>query len=104
MNEVISIVLLGVTYKLVPICAGTYVVHLGYKLFEKGFTNNSGDFEVKSDNFKVMLKRASPGLVFAILGTLIIITTVVNDFSYSSSSSHNTNALELIDLPDEPPF
>jgi len=72
MEHVISTLI----YKLFSLCSGTLVCYLGYKLFIKGIFESSANIDAQFQDGRIALKKASPGIVFVLLGSTIIIFTI----------------------------
>jgi hypothetical protein len=67
--------------------AGIVFAYLGYRLFVLGVLSPSGDVEAIWGNNKLLLKRASPGIFFALLGAIIIIAALFYHPSITTSES-----------------
>jgi hypothetical protein len=86
-------------FKIIIILIGGLCVFLGYKLFIKGITSASGNFEAKNKLGRVKLINAAPGTFLFILGTVIICYSIFNSkfalkHSSSNTSPTNTSATE----------
>ena len=67
-------------YKITCIAAGVYSIFLGYKLFIKQIWGEAGEIESSFQNIKIIIRRAAPGSFFAIVGAVIIFSTIYDGF------------------------
>lgn len=98
--------LLYLIFKIIIIIIGGLCIFLGYKLFIKGITSASGNFEAKNKLGRVKLINAAPGTFLFILGTVIICYSIFNSkfaFKHSSSNPSKTESDSLI-MIDKPPL
>jgi hypothetical protein len=72
MTVVISLLL----YKLASLIVGTLLAYMGYCLFLAGIFNGGGDLDASMADNRIVLKKASPGIFFALFGTVIITVTL----------------------------
>ena len=95
-------------YKITSLIIGTIFCFFGYKLFLAGIWGQAGDLETTFGNNKIVLKRASPGIFFALFGAAIIITTLTIGLEierHSQNDGNKTKNFETkVELPDEPPI
>lgn len=86
-------------FKLSALIIGYLVVKLGYELLVKGIT---GEFKFKGSiaGGKADLVSASPGLLFLLLGIVLMGTAILKDkpFSTASTSLPSSSANPLSDL------
>jgi hypothetical protein len=61
-----------IIYKLTSLLIGFGLVYLGYKLFLAGIFEGGGDLNATFSDNKLTLKKASPGIFFALFGTIVI--------------------------------
>ena len=72
-------------FKITSLLAGVLFCYLGYKLFTAGIWGNAGNLEVNWNDNKLLLKKAAPGTFFALFGTAIVIVSIINGFSITTS-------------------
>ena len=77
--------LLVAAFKITSLLAGVLFCYLGYKLFVAGIWGNAGNLEVNWNDNKVLLKKAAPGTFFALFGTAVVIVSIINGFSITTS-------------------
>lgn len=65
-----------IIYKLTTLLIGFGLVYLGFKLFLVGVFEGGGDLGVTFSDNKLILKKASPGIFFALFGTVVIIVSL----------------------------
>jgi hypothetical protein len=96
-------------FKLALIWAGVNVVRMGYELLVRGV---SGEFKFKGEfsGSKADLVSASPGLLFALLGVLLLTAGAVIDKPFSIQWTNQDAAQQPAkpakappSLPPEPP-
>jgi hypothetical protein len=99
-------VLAIVVFKLTVLIAGVFITWMGYKLMVRGIT---GEFKF-SANFRGLksgLASASPGLLFLLLGVLLLIVAVFKDKPFETegpkSPEHQKIMSSPVKLPDSPP-
>lgn len=80
-------------FKMSALIIGYLVVKLGYELLVKGIT---GEFKFQGEiaGGKADLVSASPGLLFLLLGVLLMGTAVLKDNPFSTTSAGTPPALE----------
>jgi len=81
-NEIAIISVL--LYKIATLLLGGFSIYLGYKLFIKGVWGNAGDLKANFSNNKLVLKSAAPGTFFAVLGAIIIVTSILMKFTINN--------------------
>lgn len=67
-------------YRAMAFLSGVFMVYLGYKLFDKGIVGTGGELQGRIGKNQVSLKKAAPGIFFALLGTLIILLSMYQAF------------------------
>jgi hypothetical protein len=101
-------VLAIILFKIAALIVGYLLAKLGYDLLIKGIT---GQFQFKGDfkGVKADIVSASPGTLFIVLATVILIFTLIADKPFSTRivfgpSSMQQEAQEKPELPQEPPI
>lgn len=79
-----------VLYKITALIIGFAFAYLGYRLFRAGIYDGGGDLDATFSDTKLVLKKASPGIFFALFGTAVLVVTL-------------TKGLELSDKRPGPP-
>jgi hypothetical protein len=93
-------------FKLSVLVAGVLITWMGYKLMVKGVT---GEFKFSSDfkGLKSGLASASPGLLFLLLGVMLLLAAVLKDKRFETeginSSEKQKPAPARAILPTSPP-
>lgn len=59
-------------YKIVNFAVGLCMAYFGYKLLTAGIFEGGGDIDTQFLNNKLIIKKASPGVFFALFGSSII--------------------------------
>lgn len=74
-------------FKAALIVSGSVCVYLGYRLFRLGIVGES-DVEAGADTYKLTIKRAAPGSVFALFGAILVGITAYKglDIEYGKES------------------
>jgi NhaP-type Na+/H+ or K+/H+ antiporter len=87
-------------YKIVAIIIGYCTIKLGYRLIKNGFKGKF-KFNAQYKGFKADLYSASPGLLFVLLGSALIVFSIVTKYPLTyKEKSIPTNSTELIiDMP-----
>lgn len=60
-------------YRIITIVVGLAFAYLGYNLFCRGIFDKAGDLNAAWGNFKLVIKRGTPGTFFALFGTVLIV-------------------------------
>lgn len=113
--DIKSQILISLTsYKIISLLVGAFFGYMGYKLFTKGIWGSSGNMEAEFGDNKIVLKKAAPGIFFALFGSIIIITTISKklELEYEAMSpkenkipkSEQTNKELINDMPNKPPI
>jgi hypothetical protein len=69
---------------------GLSIVYLGYKLFQLGYSETSGEFVGKWGPKHVTLKRVGPGVFFALFGAIVICAAVWRPISVERGAGPDT--------------
>ena len=110
MDSLVGFYIYAATFRLAIIAAGIVSIVLGYKLFAHDAGSESRtDVGAQADRFKIIIRNAAPGTVFAAFGAIIIavmlfqgnpeivlkdVETVIKDSqSNSQSEKHTRSAL-----------
>ncbi|GEM_PF-3673361 len=82
----ITLLISWLLFRAFVIFIGFLCLALGYKLLTKGIFDGGADLTAAWDNNKkLILKRASPGVVFAIIGCVVIVfNTIYSEFKQDS--------------------
>ena len=59
-------------YKIAVLVVGLALVWMGYRLFQSGIFNSSGDVEAVWKDRRLLIRNAAPGMFFVIAGALVI--------------------------------
>ena len=121
-NEVYTVELIQtigvVLYKFLSLAVGMFTTYLGYQLFLKGFLTETGELEGKVGTVTINLRKAAPGIFFALFGTVVISYCIFKDLEFdvsqkSGATTTKTATLSQADssllkdtvvhLPSEPP-
>lgn len=80
-----------VLYKVITLSVGLLCTYMGYRLLIKGIFDGGSDITAAwSNDKKLIIKRASPGVIFALVGFgIIVINFVVSGYSFKATSNHN---------------
>lgn len=75
-----------VIYKVVTLLVGLLCIFMGYKLLMKGIFDGGSDITAAWDNNrKLIIRRASPGVIFALVGFgIIAINFTVSSYSFQA--------------------
>lgn len=81
-----------VLYKVITLSVGLLCTYMGYRLLLKGIFDGGSDITAAwNNNKKLIIKRASPGIIFALIGFgIITINFLVSGYSYQVISNPNT--------------
>lgn len=80
MNIEIIKLLIIILYKTFCLISGLFITFLGYNLFIKniwGQEKHSGEITAEFKDTKLVLKKAAPGIFFALFGASIICLTIM---------------------------
>ncbi|MCW5213309.1 hypothetical protein VU04_10420, partial [Desulfobulbus sp. TB] len=73
MDSLVGFYIYALMFRLAIIAAGIVSIVLGYKLFADGAVSEGGtDVNAQADRFKLILRNAAPGTIFAAFGAFII--------------------------------
>lgn len=80
------------------IIVGCFLCWMGYRLFFIGI-QESADLKIEYGKTRIQLFRASPGIFFSILGSAIVVSTVLNTATYEVNEilpdgTHSQRTLE----------
>ncbi|MEG0281520.1 MAG: hypothetical protein RR686_19950 [Morganella sp. (in: enterobacteria)] len=80
-----------VIYKVITLSVGLLCTYMGYRLLLKGIFDGGSDITAAwSNDKKLIIKRASPGVIFALVGFgIIVINFVVSGYSFKSTTNNN---------------
>ena len=81
-------------FKLFQMLFGMLTIFLGYKLFMKGFYNDSGEVKIKVNSSSVLIKKAAPGTFFSVLGTILIAVAIFKGVEYNSEKKSKQPMIE----------
>lgn len=92
------------SFKLATLIVGYLIARMGYTLLLKGVT---GGFKFSSEisGMKADLASASPGLLFLLLGVILMTTSVIKENSFSTTGKHGqppANDSQLTDQKTKP--
>jgi hypothetical protein len=76
-----------VTFRIVALLVGAFIVFLGYSLFKIGYFESGGDFEARVGKNKLILKKAAPGVLFALFGAVVVAVGVWKPISVSAAAA-----------------
>ena len=101
-----AVVFAILTYKLSCLTVGSLFCFLGYKLFVLGIWGSSGDLDTRFGNNTLVLKNAAPGTFFAVLGSAIVVATVIQGINYDWQKGTDFSSLsskKTVAQPDDAP-
>ncbi|TLM72829.1 hypothetical protein ACONUD_07525 [Microbulbifer harenosus] len=84
---------ISILYKIIGIGSGTFIVYLGYRLFVKGIYGDTGEIQLDWSDSKLMLKRAAPGSIFTIFGSIVLGVVIMSKASYSPNKDIGLSSL-----------
>ncbi len=90
-----TVIIGTVLYKLAALLIGFGLAYLGYRLFIAGIFEGGGDLDATFSDTKLVLKKASPGIFFALFGTVVLVVTLTKGLDLSSEPAANSPALVL---------
>ena len=61
---------------------------MGYRLFIAGIWGNAGEFDAQFRDAKLVIRKAAPGVFFALFGTIIVAYTVFVGIKWESRATH----------------
>lgn len=67
-------------YKLLNTGVATFLAWMGYRLFSLGVFQSSGDIDATFRDNRLILKRAAPGTLFLMFGTIVMIACIWRGF------------------------
>ncbi|MHC4401050.1 MAG: hypothetical protein ACYTG0_15345 [Planctomycetota bacterium] len=76
-----SLLVVAVVYRIVLTIVGFGFALLGYRLFSMGVFGPATDVSGGSDIWRLTIKNAAPGTVFALFGAAIIVISMVRPLS-----------------------
>lgn len=83
-------ILSTVIYKLSTLFVGFSLAYLGFKLFIAGIFEGGGDLDTTFNNNRLVLKKASPGIFFALFGTVVIVVSLSKGLSLEQVNTQPT--------------
>jgi hypothetical protein len=75
---------------------------MGYRLFMASIWGSAGDVTGEFGENKIVFKRAAPGTFFAIVGAIIVVTTILRGFEMEKSPDTNATNTLSIEKPSLP--
>lgn len=81
-KEIILIILMISTYRIVSLFVGLGFAFMGYKLFMHGVFDKAGELQAAWGEKKLLLKQAAPGTFFSLFGTVIIVIALWKGLSF----------------------
>lgn len=79
-NSVVALLI----YKIASVMAGVFITWMGFRLFELGVFKSTTDVDATLGNSRLLLKRAAPGTIFAIIGVAVVLASVWKGFAVGS--------------------
>lgn len=105
MNSDTWLMLMFISYKIACLTIGTSFAYMGYRLFLADKTETAGDIDIGANKYRLILKRAAPGTIFALFGTFVITFTILKGVEYQTSGQGMSLGESIQNvLPDKPPF
>jgi hypothetical protein len=83
MSEFTKALLIASVHRYLLICAGIAFACMGYRLFKLGYFEKAGELKAAFGEHHVLVKQVAPGVFFAALGVLTILTGVVRSVEVS---------------------
>jgi len=90
-----AVIIGTVLYKLAALIIGFGLAYLGYRLFIAGIFEGGGDLDATFSDTKLVLKKASPGIFFALFGTVVLVVTLTKGLDLSAEPLPSSPPLEL---------
>ena len=81
-KEIVLIILMISTYRIVSLIVGLGFAYMGYKLFIHGVFDKAGELQAAWGEKKLLLKQAAPGTFFSLFGTVIIVVALWKGLSF----------------------
>lgn len=81
-KEMVLIILMVSTYRIVSLIVGLGFAYMGYKLFLHGVFDKAGELQAAWGEKKLLLKQAAPGTFFSLFGTVIIVVALWKGLSF----------------------
>ncbi|QDT40716.1 hypothetical protein Pan241w_07740 [Gimesia alba] len=81
-KEIVLIILMISTYRIVSLIVGLGFAYMGYKLFLHGVFDKAGELQAAWGEKKLLLKQAAPGTFFSLFGTVIIVVALWKGLSF----------------------
>jgi hypothetical protein len=109
MSEQFWFGLFVVLYKIIALCVGLLFGFMGYRLFMAGIWGNAADLDAQFRDSKLVMRKAAPGVFFALFGTIIVAYTVFVGIKWESPATHADGEvpqqrLPAVPLPENSPF
>ena len=79
-----TVIIGTVLYKLAALLVGFGLAYLGYRLFLAGIFEGAGDLDATFSDTKLILKKGSPGIFFALFGTVVLVATLTKGLDIST--------------------
>lgn len=87
-----------VLYKLSTLIVGLFFAYFGFRLLISGVFEGGGDLNATFSNHRLVLKKSSPGIFFALFGTAVIAIALIKGIDLETTSRvENCQALSLTD-------
>jgi len=84
-------------WKLAAFIAGMVFMIIGYKLFMKGFIESKTNANINLGGYRFGFKDLAPGSFFALLGAVIIVVSITDNFSYTGADGTRHDEMEFTD-------
>jgi hypothetical protein len=72
LDQVDTAVAMLITFRIVALLVGAFLLFLGYSLFKLGYFEKAGELQAAWGNRRLVLKQVAPGIFFALFGTVIV--------------------------------
>lgn len=90
-----TVIIGTVLYKLAALLVGFGLAYLGYRLLIAGIFEGGGDLDATFSDTKLILKKASPGVFFALFGTVVLVVILTKGLDISADPVAGPPPLEL---------
>ncbi|HTT17870.1 MAG TPA: hypothetical protein VMG82_02930 [Candidatus Sulfotelmatobacter sp.] len=87
MSEFTQALLIANIYRYLLIVAGTVIVFMGYRLFDRGYFEKGGELRATWGGNHILLRQVAPGVFFAVFGLLTISVGVFRKIEISVPGS-----------------
>ena len=79
-------------YKLACLAVGSLLCYFGYRLFQQGIWGHAGNLEANFRDTNLVVKSAAPGTFFVLLGSVIIVATILQNQKVNIHHDDEPNA------------